>query len=309
MTFIFNMLILAVISGVVIGVIISICNKKNDTSTHERESIIIKPTITTEFSVSENSFTEIAPDYIRIPHNANCHEYNKGGIGFLNYQTYSYSARYVETNRMRKRTIDVFDNCDVKSQILSQGGYTDPISYEPIIPDPATENQLSYINSLIEETSCTIEVPLDKLSSLDASGIIYYLTEGGHTPSADIVKYSGELHIKASYCFPDWLVFQNIWNKLSQKNRISFFIFCVYRDKYPSTCDDPSCSPHKNIFTSFAEQYRNNEKFLSSMQKNYVNGHDLVRFGRTVTRDSPYRGGSKQTTAYKLAIEFLDKNL
>lgn len=309
MGFVLNMLIFAIIFGVILGIVSFVSDNRKKTSyTPEHESIVIKPTITKEFYVTEASYKEIAPKYIRLPYNADFHSFNDGGIGFLNFQTYSYSAKYVETNRMRKRKIEVFDDQDIKSQILTQG-YTEPITYELTMPDPATERQIDYIKSLINETSCKIEIPLDKLSALDASGIIYYLTEGGHTPSKEIIQYLGKQHIKASYCYPDWLAFQNIWDNISEKDKIAFFIFCVYRDEYSAITENYDYSSHINIFKSFATQYEKNEKFVSSMNKHYHDGHDLVRFGKTVSKDNPWNGGSKQTMAYREAIDFLHKNI
>ena len=103
----------------------------------------------------------------------------------------------------------------------------------------------------------------------------------------DIIEYATELHIRASYCFPDWLIFGNIFENLSAKEKIAFFIFCVFRDKYKPTCENPNHSPYKNLFTSFADLYCENKKFLDSFHNHYYNGHNLVRFGKTITREFP----------------------
>jgi hypothetical protein len=311
MSSILDTIVFVFVSGVVMGIAAIIAcafqSKKRehpDEQSHEQATYIIKPTITKEFYVTERSYREVAPEYITVSPSKKCYEATYNGIGYLNYRTYCFSARFTETKRMRKREIKLFDDCDVSKKIQLLG-YTDPISYEPVSPEVASENQLSYMSSLIDETSCVVKVPLDKLCRADASGLIYYMTEGGHTPSADIIEYASELHIEMSFCYPDWLVFEKIYNNLSQADKIAFFIFCVYRDTYKPSCENPNKSPCHNLFMDFSNEYSKDERFLKSWKTYYTNGHQIVHFGETT--DDYYRvpGGSKRTLAYKTASDFL----
>lgn len=303
----FATLLIFLIALVIIHILTKKGNRTEDIS-KQSSAIIIRPTITVD-RVREVSTKEIAPDFIDIPLNKNYYETVSGGIGYLNHRTYQFTAKFIETNHMRTREIrEVFEDCDIKAKIYSMG-YTDPISFEPVAPESATERQMEYIQGLVEDTSCIIRVPLSTLSKADASGIIYYLTKGGHTPSGDIMDYATKLHIPLSYLCPDWLVFTRIFETLSLREKIAFFIFCVHRDKYKPSCDRPDNSPYREIYYSFADRYIEDARFLKSFKDYYHDGHQLVRFGFTTSEEYPVRGGSKQTIAYKAAIGFLDNNV
>lgn len=329
---IFEMLPLIIVISVIIGIICIINNiskkreiknlqeqksRKNPLShtnikSQVPDTMTLKVTSECTLSVIETNY---APDSVNLPDNATCYESTSGNIGFLNYRKYAFSAKYIETNRMRKRYKDgIFNDNDLKKEITSllSQGYCEPITYEPVPPETATESQLDYINSLSKETGCKINIPLNKLSKADASGIITYMTDGGHTPSKEIIEYASELEIQLSYCFPDWLIYKRIYETLSTlKDKIFFFIFCVHRDEYDAIYENPNQSPSKELYLSFAEKYSTDPRFIESFQKyhNTTNGHNLVRFGETITADYPKMGGNRRTLAYKTAIQFLKNNL
>ena len=266
----------------------------------------LKLTITKEFYAEEVDYSKIAPRSILVPNGIKGTEHPNDCIDFLNYKVYSYSAKFIETNRMRKRTITIWDdNDDIRQKIYSLG-YTDPISYELANPRKITERQKDYVKSLVNQTGCTLPVAIDRLAFGDTSGIIYYLTEGGHTPNINMIKYLNTLHIEASYLYPDWLVFEIIWNSISPNNKIAFFAYCVWRDINNPLNDTLQLNDSMyNVFNAFSDKYIEDDKFTRSLTNNYNDGHKLVHFGTTITSEFPISGGSKQTYAYQTTKAYL----
>ncbi len=299
---------LLIIILLVILVVYESCSastRKNKTTPHEDTVEDIRARV-----VAAIEKRYIVPECIKVALAPNYYEATSNEIGFLNYRTYSFNARFIETNRLRTRQIETFEPENILEEISSLGYYKDSITYKLILPEPATEKQLQYIKSLMEKTSYTVEIPVDKLSKTDASGVIDYLLAGGQTPSKDIMEYATELHIRASYCSPDWLIFEKIFYALPDKERIAFFIFCVFRDKYKPACENPNRSPHKGLFTSFADLYCENKRFLDSLEKNYLNNEnlDLTYFGK-ITDEFWGDRDNRQTLAYKTAIAYLENHL
>lgn len=288
-------------------------SSKNENKYEELiESININPIIEKELTTSYRDYHETSPRCISLPPDGRYYETSSGKIGYLNYQTYSFSAKFIQTNRMRtNKIIDLFDDCDIETEIRKLG-YTDPINYEVIAPEAASEAQLEYLNDLIDETSCDLRIPKEKLCWLDASYIIDYIKDGGHIPSIDIINYATELHIKLSYCAPDWIIYTKIFESLTSiEDKIAFFIFCVYRDQYKPDCENPNKSAHKELFYSFAELYKSDTSFLKSFTQYYAykDGIRLVHFGENQLIKYNIHGGSKRTMAYKTAITYLADNL
>lgn len=300
---------LLIIILLVILVVYESCSastRKNKTTPHEDTVEDIRARV-----VAAIEKRYIVPECIKVALAPNYYEATSNEIGFLNYRTYEFNARFIETNRLRTRQIETFEPENILEEISSLGYYKDSITYKLVLPKPATERQLQYIDILIEKTSCDVEIPLDKLSVQDATGVIKYLLAGGQTPSKDIMEYATELHIHASYCSPDWLIFEKIFYALPDKERIAFFIFCVFRDKYKPKCENPNRSPYKNLFASFADLYCENKRFLDSFQKNYQDKEDLdlTFFGSITTEEFSVSGSSKRTLAYRTAMEYLENHL
>jgi hypothetical protein len=91
---------------------------------------------------------------------------------------------------------------------------------------------------------------------------------------------------------------------LDVKDKIAFFVFCIYRYHSNDRNGNLNRSPHKKSFYLFAANHVADKAFVRSM--NRYEGSDLRVFGRARTADGYYfTGGSTGTLAYKCAYDYL----
>ena len=171
--------------------------------------------------------------------------------------------------------------------------------------DPATSYQKEYATSL------NITLP-DTATKSDAKAIMdRHLDEDIPAPQT-LIYYAKNHEILCSdyigYKFLHNLMFDN----LSPLDLAAFFCYCVYQDIVEEYHEDLDTHPHSEVFYQFANKYEKDFYFETSLKDYY--GEDLLAFGKHTVPfpDGSKRtlyGGSKQTTAYKLALEHLTDTL
>lgn len=170
---------------------------------------------------------------------------------------------------------------------------------------PATPHQLEYANSL------GIALP-SNITKSDAKALTdRYFDEDCEAP-VDLINYARSHGILCSsyigYKFLHNLMFDN----LSSEDLACFFCYCIYQDTQNELHTNLDTHMYAKNFYDFAKQYAEDFYFKSSLEDYY--GEDLLTFGKnTITlpngKFQTLYGGSKQTTAYKLASSFLEEHL
>lgn len=218
----------------------------------------------------------------------------------LNYKRYEYKALFTETNRMRSGKIEAFCEDDAITQ-LKEEGFTEPINLTQIPFDSPTDAQLEACkahNTTIPRKACKIDV----------SYIIDKEMEHDSVPNPELISYATEMKIHLSHYIGKKALYNHIFNQLNVKDKIAFFVFCIYRFNSNDRCGNLNKSYYKTEFYQFADSHMNESSFIKSM--NRYSGEQLRYFGKLQVENTILEGGSKNTIAYKEVLEFLKlKNL
>lgn len=253
---------------------------------------------TTSHSSSTRSFQDENGFYDQYPQ-----LYSSENDSNSNYSEYIFSGKFTKTGKMRtKRHIRIFKNEDILSSILALG-YEQPIQFERQIPAPPTSAQMEYLYALASEHE---DVVPRVLSCSDASALISRYVDHDRIPNPELFQYATEMHIGVSYYCGKRNLYDIVFHHLNHLDRSAFFIFCVYRDIDHSITGNLNQCTCKKLFYEFAESVKDNSKFQKSLDDNYY-GADLRFFGSKYSKALGYSisGGSRKTTAYKMAKDFL----
>lgn len=109
-----------------------------------------------------------------------------------------------------------------------------------------------------------------------------------------------------SKCIGKKALYNLVFNELSDYEKISFFIFCVYR--WLSDDRDSNLDTHKyrNKINDIANKLLSDERFIKSL--NHYTGQEIRFFGEIRNQyGEVYSGGSTNTIAYKTISEILCK--
>ena len=216
----------------------------------------------------------------------------------LNFYRYECSAIFAETNRKRTRKIEAFSEAEALEQMRSEG-FVDPITIKRIPFDPPTEPQI---------TACKqhhTEIPT-KACKLDMSYIIDRSIENDSIANPELLQFATEMKIATSYYTGKRTLYCNIFNALDLRDKIAFFIFCIYRFLTKDRCGNLNRSQFKDIFYNFSDVMIENQSFVKSM--NRYSGDQLRYFGEyNIGKDTYCYGGSQNTMAYKSAVQYLRK--
>ena len=232
----------------------------------------------------------------------------------LNYDLYSFSAKYIETQRMHKnKEIEILITENPVETIISRG-YQEPISYEKIPFEEPTDSQKQYYYDLTKS-----ELPLNA-SKLDATALISRYSSNGdnfyekdlQSPNPDLVSYATEMGIKFSYYIGKKHLYELIFRTLNLTDKIAFYAFCVFRDKMRDKFNisaNLNKSSHYSLFYEFANLQLNNDSFIKSLDR--IQGHTLRYFGDYTCPDGVVlTGASKNTIAYTTTMNYLrSKNI
>ncbi|MBR4419568.1 MAG: hypothetical protein IKT32_01690 [Clostridia bacterium] len=229
----------------------------------------------------------------------------------LNYNIYTFTAIHSSTKKKHKnKTIEVFVNENIVDTIKNIG-YEEPIEYQKKEFPPPSEAQKNYFRGLTKK-----ELPLNACK-FDASALLsrYEDFNDLYSPNPDLIAYATKNRIKFSYYIGKKALYSLIFYDLPLIEKITFFIFCVYKDNCQQKQNihqinaNPENCKYYQLFKNFASENITNEPFIKSLLR--LNGSDLRFFGEQVTENNYIiQGGSKNTIAYKTVREFLkNKNL
>lgn len=219
------------------------------------------------------------------------------------YKRYRVKGKHNETHRTRTKVIDALSSDNALSIAINELNLLEPIEIEFIPPSPATERQLAYAKDL------GINIPdnatLDDMCTL-ISNIVDY--DDYSKPSQGLIDFAeGRKLIFNPYVGKKQL-YNIVFYNLPLEDQAAFFCFSVYRWLVDDRQANLDCSPHKELFYSFAKEHLENKSFIQSL--NRYEGKDLRFFGklRRYNIDNTYNefnGGSTNTMAYKAAADFI----
>jgi hypothetical protein len=127
--------------------------------------------------------------------------------------------------------------------------------------------------------------------------------ERDYIPNPELVQYATEMHIKLSYYIGKKALYRGIFKCLDPRDKIAFFIFCIYRYLADDRCGNLNKSFRKEYFYRFADQKIDDKRFIQSMER--YSGDDLRYFGTHYSNGRELVGGSTRTIAYNEAVAFL----
>lgn len=227
------------------------------------------------------------------------HREKDGFCDNMNYQLYQCKALYSRTNRKRTVKFEVFNEDDVKIQLL-RDGFCEPFDIKRIPFPRATDAQINNIKTYITK------IPPDDICLYDASAMISCSCENDSVPHPDLIQYATEMKLKFSYYIGKKALYNLIFNSLDMEDKIAFFVFCIYRFTTDDRRGNLNKSPYKNLFYDFSSENLSNEQFIKSM--NRYTGSELRYFGKLTIGNIETWGGSTNTIAYKNVIVFLKKH-
>lgn len=213
----------------------------------------------------------------------------------LNYKRYECKALFIETNRMRKKIIDAFNESDAINE-LKNIGFTEPINLTQIPFDPPTDAQIEACRN----HGTTIPY---KACKVDVSYIMDKEMEHDSIPNPELIEYATEMKLYLSYYIGKKALYDYLFNKLELLDKIAFFAFCIYRFNSNDRCANLNKSYHKADFYKFANNHIEDKSFINSM--NRYEGEQLRYFGKIQIGNMICDGGSKNTISYKAVISFL----
>lgn len=214
----------------------------------------------------------------------------------MNYQMYQFKAKYIATGRFRTRKIDAFSESEARA-LIKELGYEEPIEMSQIPFDPPTDAQ----RDACQKHGTTIP---SKACKLDVSFIIDNKLNFDSVANPELLQYATEMKLKLSYYIGKKNLYEYVFCNLNQHDKISFFVFCVYRFLSNNRCGNLNRSPHKNLFDEFATKKLSDSSFVNSV--NRYSGDQLRYFGSICIGNNTYHnGGSTNTIAYKTTKKFL----
>lgn len=220
------------------------------------------------------------------------HRNKDGFFDNMNYRIYQCKGLFAKTNRKRTLKIEAFNEDEAMEQ-LKQKGFIEPFEIERIQFPEVTDNQRASLGNISFGDIC----------QFDASALLSKQYDKDTTPNPELLAYATECGLKFSYYIGKKALYDLIFNTVDLKEKIAFFVFCIYR----YTTDDRQGNLHNSLyqdyFYKFAEENIENVDFLKSMNK--YNGHDLRFFGKLTINNIQTTGGSTNTNAYKTVIEYL----
>lgn len=225
--------------------------------------------------------------------------YHRSYDGFadnMNCHLYKCRALYINTKRMRTiKDIQAFDEDGVIEQ-LKRLRYTEPFEIERVpFPEPS-DDQKKWLGNISYADVCM----------QDASAILSKRHDRDSVPNPDLLEYATECKICLSYYIGKKALYDKIFWALEGRDKIAFFVFCVYRYTTDDRRANLNKSPHRELFYTFADDNLSNDSFIKSM--NRYSGRELRFFGTLTINSRRITGGSTQTIAYKTALEFLRRH-
>ncbi|WP_302812268.1 hypothetical protein [Phascolarctobacterium faecium] len=214
----------------------------------------------------------------------------------LNRTLFKIKAKYKPTNRIRTIKVWARSENEINDKLVT-------MDYEPadtieILPQPPSDKQIDLAKSLGYVIS-------PEMTAMDLQAIISQkLDRDSAPPKAGLMEFADEKDIVFSNYTGKKAMYNLVFAKLSEIDKLAFFIFCVYRHLSNDRESNLNKSPYKNFFYEFAADALSDRKMVSSLINNY-SGEDMRFFGTIRTGNSEYYGGSTKTTIFKSAKQYL----
>lgn len=214
----------------------------------------------------------------------------------LNRTLFKIKAKYKPTNRIRTIKVWARSENEINDKLVT-------MDYEPadtieILPQPPSDKQIDLAKSLGYVIS-------PEMTAMDLQAIISQkLDRDSAPPKAGLMEFADEKDIVFSNYTGKKAMYNLVFAKLSEIDKLAFFIFCVYRHLSNDRESNLNKSPCKNFFYEFAADALSDRKMVSSLINNY-SGEDMRFFGTIRTGNSEYYGGSTKTTIFKSAKQYL----
>ena len=165
---------------------------------------------------------------------------------------------------------------------------------------PASDLQKEYARKL------GIALP-DNLTQSDAKALIANYLDEDEQASSSLLEYARRKGILCSDYIGNKALHNQIFDYLSEKDKIIFFCFCIYKFYWCEPNEDLENHPRRDWFENFGEAFDKDGYFKLSME-DYL-GEELVAFGKSKRNingvEKTIYGGSAHTRAHNEAYEYL----
>lgn len=212
---------------------------------------------------------------------------------------YEIKALYTPTNRIRTTTIEAQNREDAIARLKMDLNFSEPFVVEEFFDEP-TSRQLDYARDL------KIKIP-QHASIRDVAALIDRAVNHDSDPNPGLIEFAKNRRILFSQYIGKKALYNRVFYELSERDKIAFFAFCVYRHVSDDRHANLDTHPKRQLFYDFAAEKEKDERFTKSMSK--YSGEDIRFFGTIKFPDGGEAyGGSISTIAYKTCVDFLQSN-
>lgn len=212
---------------------------------------------------------------------------------------YEIKALYTPTNRIRTTTIEAQNREDAIARLKMDMNFSEPFVIEEFFDEP-TSRQLDYAKDL--------KIKIPKHASIrDVAALIDRAINHDSDPNPGLIEFAKNRRILFSQYIGKKALYNRVFYELSERDKIAFFAFCVYRHVSDDRHANLDTHPKRQLFYDFAAEKEKDERFTKSMSK--YSGEDIRFFGTIKFPDGgEVYGGSISTIAYKTCVDFLQRN-
>lgn len=165
---------------------------------------------------------------------------------------------------------------------------------------PASSIQKDYAKKL------GVHLP-ENITQSDAKALIARYLDDDEQASSSLLEYARRKGILCSDYIGSKALHHQLFDHLSEKDKIIFFCFCVYKFYWEDAFEDLENHPKKEWFEMFGEQFEKDGYFKMSME-DYL-GEELIAFGKSKKIicgvEKTVYGGSAHTRAHNVAYQYL----
>lgn len=165
---------------------------------------------------------------------------------------------------------------------------------------PASSMQKEYAYKL------GISLPENATQS-DAKALIASYLDNDEKASNSLLEYARSKGMLCSDYIGNKALHNQLFDNLSERDKINFFCFCVYKFYWNDKNEDLENHPKKELFETFGEQFEKDGYFKLSMEE-YL-GEELIAFGKSKRIingiEKTIYGGSAHTRAHNEAYKYL----
>lgn len=214
----------------------------------------------------------------------------------MNYKRFKVKAKYKETNRLRTKFFDDKNEENLRVRLKNMG-YVEPILITELDHESPTEAQVNYAKKL--------KITIPKYATKeDLRCLLSRAIDKDTIPNKELIEFADEKNIFFSEYIGKKALYNLIYHKLTEEDRIAFFIFCVYRHLSNDRRGNLLKHPHQSKFYEIAQKAQASEKVKKSILR--YRGEDLRFFGTMISSNRlAIDGGSVNTYGYKFVSEIL----